>query len=181
MIRSAIVVSGLPASGKTSIGQTLATRLEFAFLDKDDFLERLYEQEPVRNLAHRNELSRLSDEHFVSAARDLQNAVLVSHWQPRGKTGASGTSVDWLATAFDHLIEVHCKCSPEIATERFLARTRHPGHLDRLRGPLEISAKMQEWSAGLPLRLGGLIEIETTADVNIETVVEAINLYLIET
>ena len=38
-----IVVSGLPGSGKSTLGQQLATALGLPFLDKDTILERLFE------------------------------------------------------------------------------------------------------------------------------------------
>lgn len=38
-----LVVSGPPASGKTSIAEELAARLRIPFISKDTFKERLYE------------------------------------------------------------------------------------------------------------------------------------------
>ena len=39
-----IVVTGLPASGKSSLGAIVARELAMSCLDKDDFLERLFEE-----------------------------------------------------------------------------------------------------------------------------------------
>ncbi|WP_370645738.1 AAA family ATPase [Ruegeria sp. Ofav3-42] len=53
-----IVVTGLPASGKTTVAREIAKRLGLVFLDKDDFLEELYERHGVPSWEHRKKLSR---------------------------------------------------------------------------------------------------------------------------
>lgn len=179
--RAAIFVTGLPASGKTSVGRKLSIAFDWPLLDKDEFLERLYDQYPVENLEDRNRLSRLSDEQFIGAAKQEQSVVLVSHWAPKGETGGSGTPTDWLSEVFDPLIEVHCVCSVTTATERFLNRKRHPGHMDAVRSTSEIRRKMEKWALGLPLGFDAMVEIDTEADVSTETLVAAINMLLIET
>ena len=40
--RRLIIISGLPASGKTTLGRELAKLLGFQFIDKDDILESLF-------------------------------------------------------------------------------------------------------------------------------------------
>ena len=57
-LKIGIVVSGLPASGKTQIGRQLARALDYAFLDKDDFLEDLYDQSLVASLDDRDRAAR---------------------------------------------------------------------------------------------------------------------------
>jgi shikimate kinase len=38
-----VVISGLPGSGKTTLGRRLAPALTLPFIDKDDILDRLFE------------------------------------------------------------------------------------------------------------------------------------------
>jgi shikimate kinase len=38
-----VVVSGLPGSGKTTLGRRLAQALNLPLIDKDDILDRLFE------------------------------------------------------------------------------------------------------------------------------------------
>jgi hypothetical protein len=45
MDRTFVVVSGLPASGKTTLARRLADGLGLPLLDKDDILDRLFETE----------------------------------------------------------------------------------------------------------------------------------------
>ena len=42
-----MVVSGLPGSGKTTIGRRLAAALSLPLIDKDDILDRLFETKGV--------------------------------------------------------------------------------------------------------------------------------------
>lgn len=44
-----IIVSGIPASGKSTIGRAVAAALELAMLDKDEILETLFSSRGVGN------------------------------------------------------------------------------------------------------------------------------------
>ena len=88
MVRSAVIVTGLPASGKSTIARALATALGWPLLDKDVFLEALFDAHPVRLPDDRRHLSRAADAAFRQAAEALDRAILVSHWRPRqGRSG----------------------------------------------------------------------------------------------
>ena len=170
--RFAIVVSGLPASGKSTLGVSIAERLGIPCLDKDDFLERLYDSEGVGNWSHRGLLSRKSDELFRKEAGLLDAVVLVSHWRPRCGPGDTGTPTVWLSQTFDTIVEVHCSCSPENATQRFLARKRHPGHLDGVRSADETTKRFRTFAEGYPLGVGDLIEVDASSCIDVSGVVD---------
>lgn len=167
-MRHAVIVTGLPASGKTTVAREISKPLGFEFLDKDDFLEDLYERESVSSWNHRKSLSRQSDDAFQKAAKKSGSAVLVSHWRPLRSTADSGTPSDWLVEEYDSLVEVCCLCSPEEALRRFLSRTRHPGHLDKQRDTKELAKRLDSWTNRFPLRMGTLLEVRTDAEVNFE-------------
>ena len=76
-----IVFSGLPGSGKSTIARELAPRVQLALLDKDDFLEALFEERGTRDTASRSFLSREADERFAAAALAVSGACLVSWWR----------------------------------------------------------------------------------------------------
>ncbi len=156
-----LVVSGLPASGKTALGRRVADRLGFAFLDKDDILERLFESHPQIDTVVRQKLSRESDQLFIEQARALDRAVLVSFWRPPDRSVNYGTPTAWLNSSDLLVIELHCQCEPAVAYERFTNRERHPGHNDdqRLDG---LSKQMEDLAAIGPLGLWPLVEIETS-------------------
>lgn len=177
-MKRALVVSGLPASGKTVLGKQLADAFGFTFLDKDDFLERLFEREGVGDLAWRQKLSRQSDQDFEAAARQQESVVLVSHWRAPSAEGTSGTPTAWLNDAFDQVIEVFCACPPQEAVRRFIARTRHEGHGDSLQDTDGIDARMARWANGLPLDLGPLVHVDTTSPVSVADVVRELQALL---
>jgi len=63
-----VVVSGLPASGKSTVGAALAERLGMPIIDKDAILEALFETLGSPDLLERRRLSRASDEVLYALA-----------------------------------------------------------------------------------------------------------------
>lgn len=173
-----IVVTGLPGSGKSTIGKIVAEKLNLPMLDKDDYLERLFEEQGIGDLAWRQKLSRESDKLFQRDAMRLKTAVLVSHWRPRGLNSTSGTPTEWLDNHYAHVIELFCRCSVEEAAKRFVNRARHPGHQDGLKSHEEIVAWMHEYNKLLPLVLGKLEAIETELNTDIDQLIGRLTEYI---
>jgi len=161
----AVVISGLPASGKTSLGRIVSRGLGLPCLDKDDFLEALYEREGVGDWDRRQSLNRKADTLFRSEAERLSSAVLVSHWRPRGIATQSGAPTEWIGRHFRTVVEVHCACSASVAAERFFSRTRHPGHLDSGRDRHAFAASMREMARWYPLGIGQVVTVPSGQDV----------------
>lgn len=174
MKKTGIVVTGLPASGKTTVGRKIATNLAFQLLDKDDFLEKLYNTNVVKSWEDRKALSRKSDSLFTNSAKEKGSAVLVSHWKPTGAHAESGTPTDWLDGTYSTLIEIHCICPPWLAQKRFFTRNRHPSHLDAQRDPTDLAARFADLENGYPLGVGKVIEIRTDDNVNHEALANRI-------
>ncbi len=166
-MKAAIVVSGLPASGKSTIGRKIARALSWECLDKDDFLEQLYEERGVSSWSERKRLSRESDVLFRQQAEQKDAVVLVSHWRPTTGLGDSGTQTDWLSTSFDNIVEINCLCEPKIANGRFFARQRHRGHLDQQRDRSAHLQRLQELAKAYPLNLGPLVQVNTEEAVEL--------------
>lgn len=166
MTTTAIVVTGLPAGGKTTVAKHLATELNWPFLDKDDFLEKLYASEGVGSLDDRRRLSKLSNDAFQAAAISRNKVVLVSHWRPVAGPQNTGTAPEFVEAHFEKVIEVHCICSPQAAVDRFRSRTRHPGHMDKSRSYRDVEKQIQSMSHGYPLGIGFQLSIETEGNVD---------------
>src|SRR5687768_9091063 len=132
-----VVVTGLPASGKSTVGARVAEALALPLLDRDQILEALFEALGVGDAQWRTRLSRAADEVLQGQAMRSQGAVIASWWQHPLSGFASGTSPAWLCSLPGEVLELHCKCSPHIAVERFFARKRHGGHLDGSKSILE--------------------------------------------
>lgn len=173
-----IVVTGLPGSGKSTVGKIVAEKLDVPMLDKDDYLERLFEERGIGDLAWRQRLSRESDELFKREAMGLKTAVLVSHWRPRRLNSKSGTPVEWLNSHFAHIIELFCQCSVEEAAKRFVNRTRHPGHQDGLKSHEEIMTWMHSYNRLLPLALGTLEIIETESKTDMDEMISKLSRHI---
>jgi predicted kinase len=164
-----VVVSGLPGSGKSTLAQLLAPPLALPVLDKDYFLERLYDSKGIGDLAWRRVLSRESDLLLQAEAMASPAAILVSHWRLPGMPSNSGTPTAWISGLSDKVVNVHCECDAKIAADRLTRRKRHPGHLDELKSPAEILASLQAIA-----HLGGLnifprVDVDTsqTPDLNL--------------
>lgn len=159
--RGFVVVSGLPASGKTRIGAAIAPLLGLPFLDKDDFLEALYDSRGIGDTNWRTRLSRESDDLFRAAALDAGAAILTSFWRHPGQTGG-GTPSEWLEALSGSLVEIHCDCPARVALERFHRRNRNPGHLDAERDVADLRCKFEGYAARGPLGFGTTIVVDTT-------------------
>jgi hypothetical protein len=157
-----VVISGLPGSGKTTLGQELATRMGLALIDKDEILAGLFETKGAGDVEWRRRLSRDSDAILQTHALAAKGAVIVSHWRMPGMAATSGTPTDWLQNVPGTLVHVRCSCPAQIAADRFARRRRHPGHLDALRSPEEIRASIDALALLPPLAIEPTIEVDTS-------------------
>jgi predicted kinase len=165
-----VVVSGLAASGKTTVGRLLSEQLSLPLLDKDAILEALFDSLGCNDRDQRYRLSRASDEVLYSLARASGTAVLVNWWN-------HDTAPARLRALSSSLVEVFCDCPVDIAAARFAARRRHRGHLDRLRTAEEHEdgiRRMRETFRG-PLGLSEpVITVDTSGALDTELVVERV-------
>jgi hypothetical protein len=159
-----VVVSGLPGSGKTTLARRLAPVLDLPVIDKDDILERLFEARGIGDLAWRRTLSRESDTLLQHEAVASDGAILTSFWHLPGMPTDSGTPTDWLTGLSNQIVNVHCICDVETAAERFLSRTRHPGHLDGERSLRDVVASLQRLPTPGYLNVGARIDVDTTVE-----------------
>jgi predicted kinase len=169
-----IVFSGLPASGKTTLASAIAAKLGFPLIDKDAYLEELFNLEGVGSREDRRNQSKRADALFREAALAAHQAVLASWWKhPRSSTD-SGTSFEWLRHESAPLVEVHCSCRAVVAADRFLTRVRHPGHLDKERAQSELLAMFEQQQSFGPLFPQKAITVNTEQQVNLPALVLAI-------
>jgi glucokinase len=169
-----VVISGLPGSGKTTLGRRLAPALNLPLIDKDDILEHLFAAKGTGDAAWRRALSRESDEIFRREAEAVDAAILVSFWRLPGMAAESGTPAGWLLEISHPLVHVHCACPPEIAAGRFLRRTRHPGHLDPEATYEETLSSLRELSRLAPLDLNPRTDLDTSQEYDLEAVISTI-------
>jgi AAA domain len=174
MCKRFVVVSGLPASGKSTIARRLAPALSLPVIDKDEILDRLFESKGVGDAMWRRALSRESDVILEREATSSDGAILASFWRLQGMTPDSGTPTGWLKNISGTIVNVHCICEPELAAERFLQRKRHPGHLDMRRSYEELLAIFRNLSRLGSLRIEPRIEVDTSQDRKVDDIVSLI-------
>ncbi len=169
-----VVISGLPASGKSTLATALSNALSLPLIDKDDILESLFDSLGVGDAHRRAELSRAADHAMQKIVSRSQGAVIASWWRHPKSTVASGSPADWLKLLPGEIIELHCKCSPQPAVDRFFARTRHAGHLDGSKSKAEEIAKFEQFASYGALGIGRLIEVDTEQTVNLDVLLRRI-------
>lgn len=129
-----VIVSGAPASGKTTLARRLAADLGLPLLARDDLKEILYDTLGAADRAASRRiggaayalLCRLADQ-FLSAGVSL---IIESNF-------GHGIAEDELSplTERTRAILIHCQAADEMILARYRARAtavdRHPGHHDR--------------------------------------------------
>jgi hypothetical protein len=177
--RPFIVMTGLPASGKTTLGRAVAGELVLPLVDKDEILVSLFETQGVNSPQERSRLSRASDQVLEHAVRESNGAVIASFWRRDELSKTSGTPTGWLADLPSSLVvEVWCECSPTVAADRFRSRVHHPGHFDSRSEPAELLRGFERLAESGPVTRGPLVRVSTETPVDVLAVCSQIRTLL---
>ena len=169
-----IVVTGLPASGKSTVGAAIAAQLGLPMYDKDHILEGLFERLGVGDAQWRTRLSREADEILQRQALGSPGAVIASWWRHPQSLVESGTSTEWLASLPSAVTELYCSCNPQVALERFVRRQRHAGHLDSTKSLPELRAQFEQSARHGPLGIGRLVTVYTEQPLELSAILREI-------
>ena len=182
-----VVVSGLPASGKTTLGRALAAAWALPFIDKDEILEPLFEREGTggtsgiggtRDAPWRQRLSQAADAAFARQAQASGGAVLASWWRHPLSSAATGTPTEWLRRLPGSTMELHCECSAATAVARFMARVRHPGHLGGRWSAGDLLAHFERQAAFGALGVAPVARVETGGLLAVDKVAERVEAHI---
>jgi predicted kinase len=161
-----VLVSGLPGTGKTTLGRRIAQDLSLPLVSKDGIKEVLFDQLGWSDRAWSRQVGRASSEllyYFAEAQlRVGRSLVLESNFDPTFAT----PRLLALQTQYPFRpCQVYCRAVDDVRLQRFQQRVeageRHPGHVDHLNYAELITGVTLGGAA--PLAIGGqLIEVDTT-------------------
>lgn len=156
--RMFVIVAGPPGSGKSTLAASLAPAPGLPLIAKDQIKQALMDVlAPPSTVEQSRELGRASVMAILTVAKASPGAVLDSTFYPY--------TVDHLRQLRPPLIEIRCVCPREIVSARYEARSksRTAGQFGDQRSPEEL------WNEHhlKPLRLGPLIEVDTSTSVDV--------------
>lgn len=159
-----MIVSGAPGAGKSTLAGPLAARLGLPLIGKDHIKETLHDHiaaPGIDRVAWSKILGAASFELIWTLASHAPAAVLEANFYPR-----SDYQRGKLAALPGPLVEVYCRCPPELAAQRYAARHagRHPTHVS---GEVTLD---QLADFDRPIALGPVIEADTTAAVDVAAI-----------
>ncbi len=115
-----VVVSGRPASGKTTLARSLAPKLGLPLLSKDTIKHGLMAVLPVPNIETSRLLGRASMAALLAVAKDIGYGVLEAPWH---RSAAAPLLLELPAP----VVEVFCRCDRVTAEARFASRIASQG------------------------------------------------------
>jgi predicted kinase len=162
-----VVVSGPPASGKSTLAPALAGELGLPLFAKDTIKDALMSVLPVPDVDASRQLGRAAVAAMLAiAAESPCGAVIESNFY-------RSRAVAVLRRLPGRVVEVFCRVDREVARTRYEARagSRHAGHFDTIRSPEEL------WNDEVSEPVAGgwpLLEVDTTEPADVPDVVRLI-------
>lgn len=175
-MRQAILVNGVPASGKSTVARALAQRLDCPLLALDTVKEALFGQLGIGDREYNRKMGRASYAAIWALVSEFPRdcVVVVDAWfgfQPVEVLGGHLHHAD-----IGGVVEVWCHAPPDDIARRYAERclTRSAGHLG-----LDYVPELRELAGkAAPLRLGALIDADTSRRIDLDalaaTVAEAL-------
>jgi predicted kinase len=169
-VRSLVLVSGAPGAGKSTLAAPLARALSFPLLSKDVIKETLFDHlghVDTDVAASSRRLGTASMELLWRLAESCPQVVLEANFR-----GHSAYERDQLRRLSERPVEVYCRVPIEVAVARYAARgatTEH--HAVHVARSLPASA-FKEFQQ--PVGVGPVIEVDTTAYVDVDSVAEEV-------
>lgn len=165
--RQIVIVSGPPASGKTTIAGPLAEALGFVLLSKDDIKESIFTSMdgPKGDVLYSRRIGDAAMHLLWELAPRCPQVVLEANFRTQGAQERERVAA-LIAFPGTRLVEVFCRVPLEEAARRFAERAQrerhHPAHALR-EMPVEQMALYSE-----PFALGSVIEVDTIHRLDLE-------------
>jgi predicted kinase len=161
-----IIITGLPGTGKTTLGKRLAAELQLPFVHKDGLKEILFDRLGWRDREWSKKLARVSIEllyYFIEI--QLQAAISLIA-ESNFKAEFANREILELKQKYNfEPFQILCQTDGDVLFQRFRARSesgeRHPGHVDHLNYDEFKPALLEGGSQALDIG-GEIVEIDTT-------------------
>jgi glucokinase len=172
MSRTAILVNGVPASGKSTVSRMVSTALDVPLLALDTVKEALFAELGTGDRLHNRRFGRASYGAIWALVGEFpqQAVVVVDAWfgfQPLALLQAHLERAQ-----VTRVVEIWCHAPAEVIAQRYAdrARQRHEGHLGLDYVPeLRLLAATAE-----PLGIGPVISVDTGRPLDAEKVMAEI-------
>lgn len=161
-----VLVSGPPASGKSSIARRIAHDLSLPYVGKDDIKERLFDTLGVGDRDWSRKLGAATYEllyWFIELQLEAGHSLVA---ESNFRAQASGEQFVRLQARFPFdAYQVICRVDPAVQRTRYEERwrtgQRHPGHVDDV-SIIDVVREPHDVYGVMPLG-GPSVEVDTTA------------------
>jgi glucokinase len=170
--RTAILVNGVPASGKSTVSRRIAAALDLPRLALDTVKEALFAELGTGDRLHNRRFGRASYGAIWALVGEFPagSAVVVDAWfgfQPLELLQGHLSRAEVTRT-----VEIWCTAPPSVIANRYAerARQRHEGHLG-----LDYVPELRLLAAtARPLAIGPVIPVDTSFPVDWEHVIDRV-------
>ena len=171
-----VVVTGIPASGKSTLATALSIQLGWPLISKDVVKEALYDALGTGDLEWSQRLGRAGHVVMYSLAATIPKVILEAHFQ-------RGVAEPELLALNRRIVQIYCRCPVDLAAERYRRRIddrdRHSGHLPEHQSDQVIERWMNDVPTPLDLPDALMVEVDTTGPVDLGMVASAIHTFAI--
>ena len=171
-----VIVNGLPGAGKTTLARSLSRRMSLQLISKDIIKEAysdVFGIAPQEGHARRewsNAHGAAASETLWALAAEAGGGAILESWWPRER--ADFLEAGLKRAGIERVVTVLCEVAPALARERFVQRVRegvrHPIHGD---SP-DLADYDRDWLGAEPLTVGPVLHVDTSAEVDLEPIVE---------
>jgi glucokinase len=172
MTRTAILVNGVPASGKSTVSRRIAAHLALPRLALDTVKEALFAELGTGDRLHNRRFGRASYGAIWALVGEFpaDSAVVVDAWFGFQPLELLHSHLD--RAGVTRSVEVWCAAPPEVIAQRYADRTRErsEGHLG-----LDYVPELRELAArARPLAIGPVVSVDTSLPVDWEDVIDRV-------
>ena len=120
-----VVVTGMPAAGKTTIAEVLSRDLRLPLVSRDKIKERLYDTLGVGDLEWSGRLGGAAFALLFDSARLM---IESGHSVMLEANFFRGTEQEFSALPSHRAIQIHCEAPLDVLIARYAGRPRHERH-----------------------------------------------------